>query len=144
MDFQADSFQPMGCDITIPGNSVTVGAGTQMIRIYEYLDAFNQTMVGGMGKTVGIGGYVTGGGHSVLSNRYGLAADQVLQMEMVTPGGDIITINECSHPDLFWAMRGVSRPTLFRGSSVSTNATQGRRIHIWRFDFGDYEDIPQS
>lgn len=37
-----------------------------------------------------------------------MAADQVLEMEIVTPGGDILTINECQNEDLFWAMRGVS------------------------------------
>jgi FAD/FMN-containing dehydrogenase len=79
-----------------------------MHDIYEYLDTFGQTIVGGMGKTIGMGGYVTGGGHSPLSPRYGLAADQVLQMEMVTPDGEVVIVNECQHSDLFWAMRGVS------------------------------------
>ena len=65
--------------------------------------------MGGNSATVGVGGYLTGGGHSALSATYGLAADQVLEMEMVTPGGDILTLNECQNEDLFWAMRGVCR-----------------------------------
>jgi hypothetical protein len=37
-----------------------------------------------------------------------MGADQVLEMEIVTPRGEILTINECQNQDLFWAMRGVS------------------------------------
>jgi hypothetical protein len=109
MQFHHGSFKPNGCSLAIPGNAVTVAAGSQMIDIYRFTDGFNQTVVGGGARTVGVGGYVTGGGHSILAPRFGLAADQVLEMEMVTPGGNIITINECKHTDLFWAMRGVRR-----------------------------------
>ena len=71
------SFQPKCCDAKIDGPAVTVGGGEQMWDIYTYLDAINQTAVGGGGKTVSVGGYLSGGGHSLLSARYGLAADQV-------------------------------------------------------------------
>ena len=37
-----------------------------------------------------------------------MAADHVLEMEIVSPGGNILTLNECQNQDLFWAMRGVS------------------------------------
>jgi FAD/FMN-containing dehydrogenase len=79
-----------------------------MLEIDEQAHLRNLTIVGGEAGTVGVGGYLTGGGHSALSSTYGLAADQILQMEVVTPGGDILTINECQHTDLFWATRGVS------------------------------------
>ncbi len=105
-----DSFQPARCKVTIKSTAVTVGAGMQMWDLYSTLDALNQTVVGGGGKTVSVGGYTTGAGHSLLSARYGLAADQVLELEVVTPKGDIVTANECQNTDLFWAMRGVSRP----------------------------------
>ena len=103
-----ESFRPKCCNVKIEGGAVTLGAGMQMGEIYESLDAFNRTIVGGGAKTVSVGGYLTGGGHSLLSARYGLAADQVLEMEIVTPKGDILTLNECKNTDLFWAMRGVS------------------------------------
>lgn len=102
------SFRPKCCNVEIDGPSVTAGAGEQMFDIYTFLDAINQTAVGGGGKTVSVGGYMTGAGHSLLSARFGLAADQVLEMEVVTPKGEIVTANECKNKDLFWAMRGVS------------------------------------
>lgn len=89
--------------------AITVAAGVQMLEIDEQAHLRNLTIVSGGSGTVGVGGYLTGGGHGALSSTYGMAADQVLEMEIVTPGGDILTINECQNTDLFWAMRGVSR-----------------------------------
>jgi FAD/FMN-containing dehydrogenase len=79
-----------------------------MLEINYEAHLRNLTIISGGAGTVGVGGYLTGGGHAALSSTYGLAADQVLEMEIVTPGGDILTINECQNTDLFWAMRGVS------------------------------------
>ncbi|KAK3905729.1 hypothetical protein C8A05DRAFT_41361 [Staphylotrichum tortipilum] len=100
------SFRPRRCGVTVEGTAATVGAGMQMWDLYNALDALNQTVVGGGGKTVSVGGYVTGAGHSLLSARFGLAADQVLEMEVVTPKGELVVANECQNTDLFWAMRG--------------------------------------
>jgi FAD/FMN-containing dehydrogenase len=52
------------------------------------------------------GGWPLGGGHGPMSNRYGLGADNILEMEVVLPSGEIIITNSASYPDLFWAMRG--------------------------------------
>lgn len=107
VDFH-DGFKPKGCSKTIDTKAVTVAAGMQMLELDEQAHLRNLTIVGGGAGTVGIGGYITGGGHSAISSTYGLATDQVLEMEIMTPGGDILTINECQNRDLFWAMRGVS------------------------------------
>ena len=79
-----------------------------MGNIYAYLAKQNLTVVGGADPNVGLGGWLTGGGHSPLSGKYGLGSDNVVQLELVTPRGEIVTANECQHPDLFFAMRGVS------------------------------------
>jgi len=41
-----------------------------------------------------------------MSNQYGLGADNILEIEVVLPSGNIVTINANSYPDLFWAHRG--------------------------------------
>ena len=114
------SFRPRGCpaSVVIDGSAVTVGAGAQMDELYAALDAVNQTIVGGGGKTVSVGGYLTGGGHGLLAPRHGLGADQVLEMELVTPRGDLVVANECQNQRLFWAMRGVG--PLLSPPSVTT------------------------
>lgn len=87
---------------------MTTGAGSYVSDIYHQLSLYNQTAVDGMGKEVTMGGYLTGGGHSPLSHIYGLGADQVYEVEMVTPTGEIVIANECQNTDLFWAVRGAS------------------------------------
>lgn len=78
-----------------------------MIEINKFAAMRNVVTVSGGAATVGIGGYLTGGGHGAISSTFGLAADQILEIELVTPEGEIVTANECQNTDLFWAMRGV-------------------------------------
>ena len=104
----SQGFRPTNCDVSLEGHAITAAAGTQMLEAYRATALLNRTVVGGNGRTVALGGFVTGGGHSILAPHYGMAADQVLQMELVTPTGDIVIANECQNTDLFWAMRGVS------------------------------------
>ena len=56
--------------------------------------------------SVGMGGLVTGGGIGFMVRKYGLAIDSLIQAEVVTAAGDIVTTSETEHPDLFWAIRG--------------------------------------
>jgi FAD/FMN-containing dehydrogenase len=65
-------------------------------------------ILSGGSMSVSYGGYLTGGGHAALSSTYGMAADSVLELEIVSAKGDLMTINECQNQDLFWATRGVS------------------------------------
>lgn len=106
IEHHAGEFRLAGSKRVLKGNSVTVGGGATLEAIYKATDKYGETIVGGLARTVSVGGYVTGGGHSALSPRYGLAADNVLQMEVVTAGGDVLTVNQDQHRDLFWALRG--------------------------------------
>lgn len=103
-----NGFQPQGCSCKLNTTAITALAGTSTLEMYIASAAVNQTVIGGGARTVGMGGYLTGGGHSLLSAFYGLATDQVLEMEIVTLSGEILTVNACQNQDLFWAMRGVS------------------------------------
>lgn len=87
-----------------------------MYDLYTAADKYNATIVGGGAKSVGVGGYFTGGGHGALSANYGLASDNVLEVELVTPDGKVVVANEDQNTDLFWALRGVSY--LHRGGEL--------------------------
>jgi FAD/FMN-containing dehydrogenase len=63
-------------------------------------------VTGGVVSTTGIAGYTLGGGLGWLMAKYGLAADNLLAVELVTAEGDILQVDAASHPDLFWALRG--------------------------------------
>ena len=61
---------------------------------------------GGAISTTGIAGLTLGGGLGWLMAKYGLAADNLLAVELVTADGEILDVTAESHPDLFWALRG--------------------------------------
>lgn len=47
-----------------------------------------------------------GGGHGPWTTVKGMAADNVLELEVLTAAGDIVTANFHTNIDLFWALRG--------------------------------------
>ncbi|KAF1958216.1 putative isoamyl alcohol oxidase [Byssothecium circinans] len=70
------------------GPSVKMGAGVQAFEAYAAADKVGLNVVGGQCPTVGIaGGYSQGGGHSLLSSKHGLGADQALEWEALSGGG---------------------------------------------------------
>ncbi len=89
------------------GPAFQIGAGVAVLDLYKAADDLGLHVVGGIARTVGIGGgYTLGGGHSPLSSLYGMAADQVLSMQVVLPSGFFVTVDERRYPDLFFALRG--------------------------------------
>ncbi|KAI5252056.1 FAD binding domain protein [Aureobasidium subglaciale] len=89
------------------GKAIKVGAGIRGGEAYKIADAAGYQVVGGECPTVGIaGGYSQGGGHSALTSRHGLAADQVLEWEVVTATGGHILANRQQNTDLYWALSG--------------------------------------
>jgi hypothetical protein len=60
----------------------------------------------GSSPDVGVVGYTLGGGLSFLSRQYGLAANNVGAIELVTADGRHLRADRSNHPDLFWALRG--------------------------------------
>jgi len=60
----------------------------------------------GSSPDVGVVGYTLGGGLSFLGRRYGLAANHVRAIELVTADGHLVRADSRREPDLFWALRG--------------------------------------
>ncbi|KAH9930523.1 FAD-binding domain-containing protein [Epithele typhae] len=88
-------------------DAITVQTGAFTQDVLKFADSVNRTVIAGYHQTIGFsGGYVLGGGHSILSNKYGLAVDRVVQFKVVTPDGIYRTANECQNKDLFFALRG--------------------------------------
>jgi FAD/FMN-containing dehydrogenase len=63
-------------------------------------------VTGGAISTTGIAGLTLGGGLGWLMGVHGLAADNLVSVELVTADGEILDVAAETHPDLFWALRG--------------------------------------
>lgn len=89
------------------GPAIKVGAGVQILDAMNAAHEQGYTLVGGNCQTVGYaGGYSQGGGHGQLMSMYGLAADQVLEWEVITATGDHLVATPFNNSDLYWAMSG--------------------------------------
>jgi FAD/FMN-containing dehydrogenase len=63
-------------------------------------------VTGGAISSTGIAGLTLGGGLGWLMAKHGLAADNLLAVELVTADAEVLDVTEASAPDLFWALRG--------------------------------------
>lgn len=89
------------------GKAMKMGAGVQGAEAQAAANAAGLVVVAGDCPTVGIaGGYTQGGGTSPLGSKFGLAADQVLEWEVVTPTGKVLTATPDQNSDLYWALTG--------------------------------------
>ncbi|TGO47640.1 hypothetical protein BCON_0269g00060 [Botryotinia convoluta] len=89
------------------GKAIKVGAGVSVMEAMTAANSQGLVVVGGNDGTVGFaGGYTQGGGHGQLVSKYGLAADQVLEWEVVTGNGDFLIASPTENKDLYWALCG--------------------------------------
>jgi FAD/FMN-containing dehydrogenase len=79
---------------------LTAGAYTAAAAEHGLATGFGDT------GSVGIGGITLAGGIGFLVRKHGMTIDHVLAAEVVTADGELLHVDEESHPDLFWAIRG--------------------------------------
>lgn len=102
-------FIPQGCpELTRAVPAVTAEAGTRWLEVYKEVVVKNGRYVQGGGCTsVGAaGGFIQGGGFGSFSKKFGTGAAGILEAELITADGTIVTANACQNTDLFWALKG--------------------------------------
>ncbi len=97
--------------IELDGELVRVGPGTRIGQLVEFLAQTGRTVPMGWCPMVGVGGATLGGGFGPLGRYYGLAADHLVEAQVVLADGRLVTVNEDSEPDLYWALRGAGGGT---------------------------------
>jgi hypothetical protein len=98
-------------DWKIPGSNKTdtvlfAGSGLNYGEAVRHALKYDRVIVSGNDETVGLGGHIQGGGHGPLSSTFGLAADNIYQVRVVTSEGHIIVADATQNQDLLWAIRG--------------------------------------
>ncbi len=103
-----DEFLPQGCAGRVERQAaVSVQAGAVWANVYGAVTTGASRYVQGGGcTTVGVAGLVQSGGFGSFSKNYGTAAAGLLEAEVVTAEGAVRIANECTNPDLFWALKG--------------------------------------
>ncbi len=103
-----DAFVPAGCAGKLAAApAVTAGAGAMWIDLYDAVTTRAGRYVQGGGcSSVGVAGLVQSGGFGSFSKGFGSAAAGLLEAEIVTADGRVRTVNACSEPDLYWALKG--------------------------------------
>jgi FAD/FMN-containing dehydrogenase len=103
-----DAFVPQGCGgQQAPQHAVSVGAGALWGAVYDRVTTRGGRYVQGGGcMSVGVAGLIQSGGFGSFSKNYGLAAAGLLEAEIVTADGVTRIANACTHPDLFWGIKG--------------------------------------
>jgi hypothetical protein len=119
--------------------AVTLGAGVQLRETYEYLSTQGLMVVGGSSNTVGeAGGYIQGGGHSIMGWLHGMASDNPLEFQVVIADVSSQSLimfiiaensargrffaNAYQNTDLFFALRGGGGGSFGVVVSVTVNA----------------------
>ena len=89
------------------GPAARIGTGLVAYEVFEATKKKGLRVLGGTCPSVSIGGgYTSGGGHSLLSTKYGLSADNVLEWDVVTASGQRVTATPSQNTDLYWALSG--------------------------------------
>jgi FAD/FMN-containing dehydrogenase len=80
--------------------------------IYDAVSAHGLFFPTGHAPTVGIGGFIIGGGYGWNSRYLGPACLSIKAIDVVLADGTLVHADDDSHPDLMWAVRG-SGPGFF-------------------------------
>ncbi|THH09751.1 hypothetical protein EW146_g8591 [Bondarzewia mesenterica] len=86
--------------------TIVAQAGATWGDVYAEAAKYNVDVVGGDVCTVGIGGFLTGGGHSNRSGQHGLGIDNIVEATVTLADGRIVKASPTQEPDLFWAIQG--------------------------------------
>jgi FAD/FMN-containing dehydrogenase len=101
-----DLSEMRGVTVDPDRRTATVQGGARWHDVNEAAAEHGLAVTGGAVSTTGVGGYTLGGGLGWLMAKHGLAADNLLAVELVTAAGDVLAVDADTDADLFWALKG--------------------------------------
>jgi FAD/FMN-containing dehydrogenase len=95
-----------GVDVDARSGTARVQGGALWSDVNRETGLHGLAVTGGAVSTTGVGGLTLGGGLGWLMGLQGLAADNLLEAEVVLADGTVVRAAADEHADLFWALRG--------------------------------------
>jgi FAD/FMN-containing dehydrogenase len=136
--------------------TVEVEPGVLLGELDRATSAHGLAVPVGIQTTTGVAGLALGGGIGWLMRRDGLTCDHLIGADLMTAGGDIVTVDAERDPDLLWALRGgggnfgIVTRFLFRARELAPRVLAGqvlfamdegetvmRRYREWAADLPD-------
>jgi FAD/FMN-containing dehydrogenase len=104
--FMVDLAPMKGIYVDPVARTARVQGGANWRELNRETAVHGLAVTGGAISTTGVAGLTLGGGLGWLMSKHGLAADNLLGVELVNADGDVVNVTDESDPDLFWALRG--------------------------------------
>ncbi len=92
--------------LDIAAGTAWVGAGVGWNHLNQLLSGTGLSGLPGSSGDTTVVGYTLGGGVSWFGRTYGMAANHVRTIDLVTADGNRVLVTRESDPELFWALRG--------------------------------------
>jgi FAD/FMN-containing dehydrogenase len=114
---------------------ITVGAGIKFTRLNEVLENEQLHVPGAGCETVGVGGYMQGGGYGLTSLYYGMNCDNVTSLKLMDASGNVVTASSHENADLFFAVRGGTGNNFGVLLEVTYDTHPMTKLLGWRLDW---------
>ncbi len=95
-----------GVEVDAVARTARVQGGALWSDVNREAGLHGLAVTGGAVSSTGVGGFTLGGGLGWLMGLHGLAADNLLEAEVVLASGEVVRAGPDAHADLFWALRG--------------------------------------
>jgi FAD/FMN-containing dehydrogenase len=95
-----------GVSVDPSARVATIAGGSPFAPVVAAAAEHGLAPIGGSSTTVGVVGYLAGGGLGPLARSHGFGADYIAGLTVVTGTGEVIDADVDHHADLFWALRG--------------------------------------
>ncbi|KAL3515112.1 hypothetical protein ACH5RR_022014 [Cinchona calisaya] len=93
--------------IDTESSTAWIQGGATLGELYHKIAEKSKTLAfaAGVCPTVGVGGHFSGGGYGMMSRKFGLAVDHIIDAKIIDVNGRILD-RQSMGEDLFWAIRG--------------------------------------